>query len=159
KDMVAQMKVLGLSYDWSRFLYSHDPQYYRWNQWIFIQMFKKGLVYRKKSLVNWDPVDQTVLANEQVIDGKGWRSGAVIEKKEIEQWFIKITHYADDLLKDLEKLDHWPERVKIMQKNWIGKSFGTIIKFDVVDAAGKKIDTLETFTTRADTVFGIEYVV
>lgn len=158
-DMVAQMKKMGLSYDWSRFLYSHDENYYKWNQWIFIQMFKKGLAYKKKSLVNWDPVDQTVLANEQVIDGKGWRSGAEVEKREIEQWFIKITDYAEELLQDLDKLDHWPERVKAMQRNWIGKSFGTLIKFDVIDASGKKIDEIETFTTRADTVFGIEYVV
>ncbi|MCA9408826.1 MAG: leucine--tRNA ligase, partial [Candidatus Omnitrophica bacterium] len=158
-DMVAQMKQMGLSYDWSRFLFSHDPDYYKWNQWIFIQMFKKGLVYKKKSLVNWDPVDQTVLANEQVIDGKGWRSGAEVEKKEIEQWFIKITAFVEDLLNDLDGLDDWPEQVKTMQRNWIGKSEGTIIRFDVVDENGNKIDELETFTTRADTVFGIEYVV
>jgi len=158
-DMVEQMKMLGMSYDWSRFLYSHDPDYYRWNQWIFIQMFKQGLVYKKKSLVNWDPVDKTVLANEQVIDGKGWRSGAEVEKKEIEQWFIKITAFADELLSDIDKLDHWPERVKSMQRNWIGKSHGTTIRFDVVDGQGKKIDEIETFTTRPDTVFGIEYLV
>lgn len=158
-DMVEQMKMLGMSYDWSRFLYSHDPDYYRWNQWIFIQMYKQGLVYKKKSLVNWDPVDNTVLANEQVIDGKGWRSGAEVEKKEIEQWFIRITAFADELLADLDKLDHWPERVKSMQRNWIGKSHGTTIRFDVVDARGKKIDEIETFTTRPDTVFGIEYLV
>ncbi len=159
EEMVRQMKEMGLSYDWSRFLFSHDPGYYKWNQWIFIQMLKKGLVYKKKSVVNWDPVDNTVLANEQVIDGKGWRSGAEIEKREIEQWFIKITHYAEELLNDLDKLDNWPERVKTMQRNWIGKSYGTIIKFDVVNEAGKKIDELKTFTTRPDTVFGIEYVV
>jgi len=158
-EMVEQMKQMGFSYDWSRFLHSHDPQYYRWNQWIFIQLFKQGLVYKKKSLVNWDPVDNTVLANEQVIDGKGWRSGAEVEKREIEQWFIKITDFVEDLLKDLDQLDHWPERVKTMQRNWIGKSFGTQIKFDVVDEEGCKIDELETFTTRPDTVFGIEYVV
>lgn len=158
-DMVEQMKMLGMSYDWSRFLYSHDPDYYRWNQWIFIQMYKQGLVYKKKSLVNWDPVDKTVLANEQVIDGKGWRSGAEVEKKEIEQWFIKITAFADELLSDIDKLDHWPERVKSMQRNWIGKSHGTTIRFDVVDGQGKKIDEIETFTTRPDTVFGIEYLV
>lgn len=158
-EMVKQMKVFGLSYDWNRFLYSHSPDYYRWNQWLFIQMFKKGLVYKKKSMVNWDPVDQTVLANEQVIDGKGWRSGAEVEKKEIEQWFIKITDYAEELLEDLDKLDQWPERVKTMQRNWIGKSYGTQIKFDVEDKDGNKIDEIETFTTRPDTVFGITYVV
>ncbi|MCA9393616.1 MAG: leucine--tRNA ligase [Candidatus Omnitrophica bacterium] len=158
-DMVAQMKTLGLSYDWTRFLYSHSEEYYRWNQWIFIQMFKQGLVYRKKALVNWDPVDQTVLANEQVIDGKGWRSGAEVEKREIDQWFIKITAFTEDLLADLDKLENWPERVKTMQRNWIGKSHGTTINFDVLDAGGNKIDELQTFTTRPDTVFGIEYVV
>jgi len=159
EEMVRQMKKIGLSYDWSRYLYSHSPEYYKWNQWIFIQMFKNGLVYKKKSLVNWDPVDKTVLANEQVIDGKGWRSGAEVEKKEIEQWFIKITAFAEELLNDLEKLEDWPERVKTMQRNWIGKSYGTLIKFDVVDEKGKRIDMIETFTTRPDTVFGIEYVV
>jgi leucyl-tRNA synthetase len=159
EDMVAQMRRMGNSYDWSRFLYSHSEDYYRWNQWIFIKMFEKGLAYKKRSLVNWDPVDNTVLANEQVIDGKGWRSGAPVEKREIEQWFIKITDYADELLADLDKLDNWPERVKVMQRNWIGKSFGTTIRFDVVNDKGEKIDELETFTTRPDTVFGIEYVV
>lgn len=157
--MNAQMRQMGLSYAWDRFLFSHSPEYYRWNQWIFIQMFKRGLAYKKKSLVNWDPVDQTVLANEQVIDGKGWRSGAEVEKKEIEQWYLKITDFAEDLLADLDGLDDWPERVKAMQRNWIGKSFGTRIRFDVVDADGEKIDEIETFTTRPDTVFGIEYVV
>jgi len=159
QEMISQMQNMGLSYDWSRFLSSHDEEYYRWNQWFFIQMFNKGLVYKKKSLVNWDPVDETVLANEQVIDGKGWRSGAEVEKKEIEQWFIKITDYADELLEDLDKLDQWPERVKSMQRNWIGKSIGTMITFKIVDENDKEIDELETFTTRADTVFGIEYVV
>ncbi len=159
EDMVAQMKKMGFSYDWSRFLYSHDPQYYHWNQWLFIQMFKKGLVYKKKAVVNWDPVDKTVLANEQVIDGKGWRSKAEVEKREIEQWFIKITDYAQQLLDDLNSLKDWPERVKIMQRNWIGRSEGTIIRFDVLDAQGEKIDELETFTTRPDTSFGMSYVV
>ena len=158
-EMIAQMKAMGLSYDWSRFLYSHNPQYYQWNQWIFIQMFKKGLVYKKKSLVNWDPVDQTVLANEQVIDGKGWRSGAPVEKKEISQWYLKITAYVEELLNDLDLLEDWPERVKIMQRNWIGKSHGTLIYFDIVDESGNKVDRLETFTTRPDTAFGIEYIV
>lgn len=159
ETMNAQMKQMGLGYCWSRYLYSHDPGYYRWNQWIFIQMFKRGLAYKKKSLVNWDPVDKTVLANEQVIDGKGWRSGAEVEKREIEQWYLKITDFSDELLEDLDGLDHWPERVKTMQRNWIGKSFGTTITFDVVDEAENKIGELATFTTRPDTVFGIEYVV
>ncbi len=158
-DMVAQMKRMGLSYDWSRFLYSHDPEYYRWNQWIFIQMLKRGLAYKRKAVVNWDPVDRTVLANEQVIDGRGWRSKAPVEKKEIEQWFIRITDYAEELLRDLDKLDHWPERVKTMQRNWIGKSRGVVIRFDVLDEKGEKVDELETFTTRPDTSFGMTYVV
>jgi leucyl-tRNA synthetase len=157
--MDSQMRRLGLSYAWSRYIFSHSPDYYRWNQWIFLQMFKRGLAYKKISLVNWDPVDQTVLANEQVIDGRGWRSGAEVEKKEIEQWYLKITDFAEDLLADLDGLDDWPERVKTMQKNWIGKSFGTRIRFDVVDGLGTKIDEIETFTTRPDTAFGIEYVV
>ncbi|MFT5170047.1 MAG: leucyl-tRNA synthetase [Candidatus Omnitrophota bacterium] len=159
EDMVAQMKTMGLSYDWDRFLYSHSDDYYKWNQWLFIQLFKKGLAYKKTSVVNWDPVDETVLANEQVIDGKGWRSGADVEKKEISQWFIKITDYSEELLQDLDKLGNWPERVKTMQRNWIGKSHGSYITFDVVDSTGTKIDEIKTFTTRPDTVFGIEYVV
>ncbi|MFW6230859.1 MAG: leucine--tRNA ligase [Nanoarchaeota archaeon] len=154
-----QQKMLGWSYDWSRELATCHPEYYKWNQWIFLQFYKKGLVYRKRSLVNWDPVDKTVLANEQVINGKGWRSGAPVEKKEIEQWYLKITDYAQELLQDLDKLEGWPERVKIMQRNWIGKSQGAQLIFDVVDEEGNKIDRIETFTTRPDTVFGITYLV
>ncbi|MDP3981661.1 MAG: leucine--tRNA ligase, partial [Chlamydiota bacterium] len=158
-SMRQQLKKLGLGYDWSRELATCDPAYYRWNQWFFLQLFKKGLVYKKKALVNWDPVDQTVLANEQVIDGKGWRSGAQVEQKEIEQWFVKITHYAEELLRDLDILDHWPDRVKTMQRNWIGKSEGSEIIFDVVDEDGQKIDTISTFTTRPDTLYGVTYLV
>ena len=158
-EMRAGLKRMGFSYDWTREFATCEPQYYRWNQWIFLQFFKRGLVYKKKAVVNWDPVDQTVLANEQVIDGRGWRSGAVVEKREIEQWFIKITDYAERLLDDLDKLDHWPERVKTMQSHWIGRSEGVTLKFDVIDEQGKKIDTIETFTTRPDTVYGITYLV
>jgi len=158
-EMRTELKRMGFSYDWDREFSTCTKEYYRWNQLIFLQFFKKGLVYKKKAIVNWDPVDNTVLANEQVIDGKGWRSGATIEKREIEQWFIKITDYAQTLLDDLSKLDHWPQRVKTMQANWIGRSEGVLLKFDVVDENDKKIDTIETFTTRPDTVFGITYLV
>ena len=157
--MVDQLKQLGLGYDWSRLLATSTPEYYKWNQWLFIKMVEKGLVYRKKGLVNWDPVDQTVLANEQVIDGKGWRSGAEVEKKEIVQWYIKITDYAEELLSDLDSLDEWPESVKVMQKNWIGKNTGTEITFSIVDDNDTKLGNLSVFTTRPDTVFGITYIV
>ncbi len=158
-SMTEQLKRLGLSYDWNREIATYRDDYYRWNQWIFIQMYKKGLIYKKKGWVNWDPVDQTVLANEQVIDGKGWRSGADVEKKEIEQWYIKITDYAEELLVDIDsKLDQWPEKVKSMQRNWIGKSSGTEIDFDIVDVNGDLIETVSVFTTRPDTLFGVTYV-
>ncbi|RAP31386.1 leucine--tRNA ligase [Candidatus Marinamargulisbacteria bacterium SCGC AG-414-C22] len=158
-SMKDQLTRLGLSYDWSRELATCRDSYYRWNQWLFIQMYNKGLVYKKKGWVNWDPVDQTVLANEQVIDGKGWRSGAVVEKKEIEQWYIKITDYAEELLTDIDdKLNDWPDRVKSMQKNWIGRSEGTEIDFDIVTESGEKLTTLTVFTTRPDTLFGVTYV-
>jgi len=159
QTMVDQLKVLGLGYDWSRMLATSTPEYYKWNQWLFIKMYEKGLVYRKKGLVNWDPVDQTVLANEQVIDGKGWRSGAEVEKKEIVQWYIKITDYAEELLADLDSLDSWPEPVKLMQKNWIGKNQGTEITFTIVSESDENLGQLSVFTTRPDTVFGITYVV
>jgi leucyl-tRNA synthetase len=113
-----QFKRLGFSFDWSRELTTCDPDYYRWEQWFFLKLFKKGLVYKKNAEVNWDPVDQTILANEQVVDGRGWRSGALVERKEIPQWFLKITDYADELLQDLDHLPHWPEQVKTMQRNW-----------------------------------------
>lgn len=157
--MIDQLKQLGLGYDWSRLVATSTPEYYKWNQWLFIKMFEKGLVYRKKGFVNWDPVDQTVLANEQVIDGKGWRSGADVEKKEIVQWYIKITDYAEELLTDLDTLNEWPEPVKLMQKNWIGKNQGTEITFSIVDDTKTELGSLSVFTTRPDTVFGITYVV
>ncbi|MBU0455491.1 MAG: leucine--tRNA ligase [Pseudomonadota bacterium] len=152
--MRTQMKRLGLAYDWDREIATCDPDYYRWEQWLFTKMFEKGLVYKKNSIVNWDPVDQTVLANEQVIDGRGWRSGAVIEQREIPQWFLKITAYAEELLKDLDQLEHWPEQVRTMQRNWIGRSEGVDIVFDV---KGQK-EPLTVYTTRADTLFGVTFM-
>ena len=122
KYMKEQLNALGFGFDWTRELATCQPNYYKWEQWFFTRLYEKGLVYKKMSTVNWDPIDQTVLANEQVIDGKGWRSGAVVERKEIPQWFIKITDYADELLSSLDQLPHWPEQVKTMQRNWIGKS-------------------------------------
>ena len=151
--MRTQLRRLGYAYDWSRELATCDPKYYRWEQWFFTRLYEKGLVYRKKAMVNWDPVDRTVLANEQVIEGHGWRSGARIERKEVTQWFLKITAYAEDLLKDLEQLEGWPDQVKTMQANWIGRSQGVEIEFDV----GSEY-TLNVFTTRPDTLFGVTYI-
>jgi len=153
EKMKEQFKQLGCAYDWDRELASCTPDYYRWEQWFFIQLYKKGLVYRKNSVVNWDPVDQTVLANEQVIDGRGWRSGAIVERREIPQWFLKITAYSEELLKDLETLTDWPTPVKTMQKNWIGRSTGSLITFKVNDK-----DPLEIFTTRPETLLGVTYL-
>jgi leucyl-tRNA synthetase len=149
-QMKTQLQQLGLSYDWDKEITTCDPSYYRWTQWLFIQMFKKGLAYRKKAWVNWDPVDQTVLANEQVVDGRGWRSNALIERKEIHQWFLKITDYTEPLIKDLDTLPHWPQAIKQMQKNWIGASKGCLINFAV-----EGHDTLQAFTTRPDTLMGV----
>lgn len=151
--MRKQLSALGFGYDWSRELATCHPQYYRWEQWLFVKLFKKGLVYKKNAVVNWDPVDQTVLANEQVIDGRGWRSDALIEKKEISQWFMRITDYADELLTSLDDLKGWPDAVKTMQKNWIGKSVGLEIDFNRVN--GK---TLRVYTTRPDTLMGVTYL-
>ena len=152
--MKGQLNRLGFGYDWERELATCSPDYYRWEQWLFIQLYKKGLVYKKTATVNWDPVDQTVLANEQVIDGRGWRSGAVVERKEIPQWFLKITDYAEELLNDIDKLDGWPDQVRTMQRNWIGKSEGVELTFEVEDAE----DKLAVYTTRPDTLFGVTYV-
>jgi leucyl-tRNA synthetase len=154
EKMRVMLKRMGYAFDWSRELSTDDPSYYRWEQWFFLKLYEKGLVYRKKSMVNWDPVDQTVLANEQVIDGRGWRSGALIERREIPQWFIKITAYADELLNDLTKLPHWPEQVRLMQKNWIGRSKGVEIQFKVKD----EDEHLTIFTTRPDTLMGATYM-
>lgn len=152
--MRQQLKSLGFGYDWSRELATCDPDYYRWEQWFFTKLYEKGLVYKKNATVNWDPVDQTVLANEQVIDGRGWRSGALVEQREIPQWFIKITAYADELLHDLDQLDGWPEQVKLMQRNWIGRSEGVEIDFTV---AGQNTP-LTVYTTRPDTLYGVTYM-
>ena len=149
-----QLKRLGFAYDWDRELATCSPEYYRWEQWFFTQLYEKGLVYKKTSVVNWDPIDQTVLANEQVIDGKGWRSGAIVERREIPQWFLKITDYADELLEDLEKLSGWPDAVKTMQANWIGRSEGLEVDFKV-DGTD---EILRIYTTRPDTIMGVSYM-
>ncbi|ETC75355.1 hypothetical protein SEEC5569_13410 [Salmonella enterica subsp. enterica serovar Cerro str. 5569] len=152
--MKNQLKTLGFGYDWSREIATCTPEYYRWEQKFFTELYKKGLVYKKTSAVNWCPNDQTVLANEQVIDGCCWRCDTKVERKEIPQWFIKITAYADELLRDLDKLDHWPDTVKTMQRNWIGRSEGVEITFDV-----KGYDnTLTVYTTRPDTFMGATYL-
>ncbi|ODS22461.1 leucine--tRNA ligase [Candidatus Endobugula sertula] len=156
-DMKKQLNALGFGFDWSRELATCQPDYYHWEQWFFTRLYEKGLVYKKMATVNWDPVDQTVLANEQVIDGKGWRSGATVERKEIPQWFIKITDYAEELLSSLDQLPDWPEQVKIMQRNWIGKSRGVEVTFDLVESIGG-IDGLDVYTTRPDTLMGVTYV-
>lgn len=155
--MRGQLQSLGFAIDWQRELATCDPQYYHWNQWLFLRMLEKGIAYQKTQVVNWDPVDQTVLANEQVIDGRGWRTGAIVEKREIPGYYLAITRYADELLADLEKLPGWPERVKAMQANWIGKSFGVDITFPPDTASGMP-QALKVFTTRADTLMGATYV-
>jgi leucyl-tRNA synthetase len=152
--MKNQLKQLGFGYDWKRELATCKPDYYRWEQWFFARLYEKGLVYKKMSTVNWDPVDQTVLANEQVVDGRGWRSGALVEQKKIPQWFIRITDYAEELLNDLDQLEDWPEQVKAMQRNWIGKSVGTELTFPLKDSD----DGLTVYTTRPDTLMGVSYM-
>ena len=154
EHMKTQLKQLGLGVDWNREIATCKPEYYKWEQWLFTELFKKGLIYKKTSTVNWDPVDGTVLANEQVIDGRGWRSGALVEKRDIPQYFMKITAYAEELLNDLDKLDGWPEQVKTMQRNWIGKSFGCEVEFPIAGQDG----TLKVYTTRPDTLMGATYV-
>jgi leucyl-tRNA synthetase len=151
--MRAQLKSLGFGYDWDRELATCDADYYRWEQWFFTHLFEKGIAYKKEAVVNWDPVDQTVLANEQVIDGKGWRSGAEVERREIPQWFLRITDYADELLSGLDDLD-WPEPVKIMQRNWIGRSEGLEMDFGVQGSD----EVLRIYTTRPDTLLGVSYM-
>ncbi|MBL4823128.1 MAG: leucine--tRNA ligase [Colwellia sp.] len=153
-----QLKSLGFGYDWSRELATCKPDYYRWEQWFFTKLYEKGLVYKKNATVNWDPVDQTVLANEQVIDGRGWRSGAIVEKKAIPQWFIKITDYAQELLDDLDQLTDWPEQVKTMQRNWIGRSQGVEMTFQVDGLVEGKQQSFDIYTTRPDTLMGVTYV-
>ena len=156
KNMKSQLKKLGLSIDWDREISTCSPDYYKHQQEFFLELYDKGLVYRKESYVNWDPIDQTVLANEQVIDGKGWRSGATVERKKLNQWFFNISKFADQLLENLEKLDKWPNKVKVMQKNWIGKSFGCEIRFEV--EGNKNINEIKCYTTRPDTLFGMSFV-
>ncbi len=154
EEMRGQLDRLGYGYDWSREVTTCRPEYYRWEQWLFTKMFEKGLVYRKNSVVNWDPVDQTVLANEQVIDGRGWRSDALVERREIPQWFMKTTAYADELLDELDRMPGWPDSVKTMQRNWIGRSEGVELSFDV---AGED-EPLTVYTTRPDTLMGVTYM-
>jgi leucyl-tRNA synthetase len=148
-----QLQQLGYAYDWDRELATCHPDYYRWEQWFFCRLLEKGLVYKKEAEVNWDPVDQTVLANEQVIDGRGWRSGALVERRKIPQWFIRITDYAQELLDDLDQLEGWPERVRVMQQNWIGRSEGLEFQFEVVGSDAP----LTVYTTRPDTIMGVTY--
>ncbi len=156
KVMKNQLKKLGLSIDWSREISTCSPEYYKHQQKIFLDLFDKGLVYRKESYVNWDPIEQTVLANEQVIDGKGWRSGALVERKKLNQWFFKISHFSEELLQDLDSLDSWPDKVKTMQKNWIGKSYGCEIDFQIEGL--EEIKSIKCYTTRPDTLFGFSFL-
>ena len=156
KTMKSQLKQLGLSIDWDREISTCTPEYYKHQQEFFLNLYDKDLVYRKEQYVNWDPVDQTVLANEQVIDGKGWRSGAVVERKKLNQWFFSITKFSEKLLDNLDKLDEWPNKVKTMQKNWIGKSFGCEVNFKIESA--KDIKEIKCFTTRPDTLFGMSFL-
>jgi leucyl-tRNA synthetase len=153
--MKGQLQRLGFSYAWDREIATCDPEYYRWNQWFFIQMWKKGLAYRKKSAVNWCPVDKTVLANEQVIDGRCWRCDAEVIQKDLEQWFLRITSYAEELLTGLDRLPGWPPTVLTLQRNWIGRSEGAEIDFPLADAEG----VIRVFTTRVDTIYGATFVV
>jgi leucyl-tRNA synthetase len=159
KDNIAymrtQMQRLGFGMDWSREVATCDPEYYHWEQWLFVRLYEKGMVYRKNAMVNWDPVDQTVLANEQVVDGKGWRSGVVVERREMSQWFLKITDYAQELLDELDDMPGWPDSVKNMQRNWIGRSQGAEVDFTVTHDESQK---LTVFTTRTDTLMGATYV-
>ncbi len=153
--MKKQLRSLGFAIDWDRELATCKPEYYRWNQWLFLRMLEKGLVYKKTGVVNWDPVDQTVLANEQVIDGRGWRTGALVEKREIPMYYMAITKYADELLAALDTLPAWPERVKTMQANWIGKSIG--VRFAFPYTLDGRPEKLWVFTTRADTIMGVTF--
>ena len=152
--MRSQLKSLGFAIDWSREVATCRPEYYRWNQWLFLRMREKGIAYKTTGVVNWDPVDQTVLANEQVIDGRGWRTGALVEKREIPMYYLRITDYAEELLEALDGLPGWPERVRTMQANWIGRSEGLEIEFPVED----RDDHLTIFTTRPDTLYGVTYM-
>ena len=156
KVMKSQLKRLGLSIDWDREISTCSPEYYKHQQLFFLELYKKGLIYKKENYVNWDPVEQTVLANEQVIDGKGWRSGVQVERKKLSQWFFKISKFSDELLNGLDQLKNWPNKVKVMQKNWIGKSFGCEIDFKIEGELG--VDTIKCFTTRPDTLYGMSFL-
>jgi len=156
QTMRSQLKKLGLSIDWNKEISTCSPDYYKHQQQFFLELYDKGLVYRKESYVNWDPIDETVLANEQVIDGKGWRSGAIVERKKLNQWFFKITKFSKELLESLNTLNNWPNKVKVMQENWIGKSYGCEIKFKI--ESKKEIDEIECYTTRPDTLFGMSFL-
>ena len=152
--MKKQLKLLGLSIDWDLEISTCDKEYYKHQQEIFIDFYNQGLVSRKETYVNWDPIEKTVLANEQVINGRGWRSNAVVERKKLSQWFFNITKFSNELLNDLEKFKGWPEKVKLMQKNWIGKSFGCEINFEI----DKRNEKINIFTTRPDTIFGASFI-
>ena len=154
KEMKRQLKMMGLSIDWEREIATCDEDYYKHQQEIFIDFYNKGFVTRKETYVNWDPVEQSVLANEQVINGKGWRSGAVVERKKLSQWFFNITKFTEDLLEGLNHLENWPQKVKLMQKNWMGKSIGCEINFEIID----KKENIKIFTTRPDTIFGATFL-
>ena len=154
--MKSQLKMLGLSIDWDREISTCSEEYYKHQHTFFLELLEKKLVYRKENYVNWDPVDETVLANEQVIDGKGWRSGAVVERKKLNQWFFKISHFSEDLLSELDKLDYWPNKVKVMQKNWIGKSYGCEIDFKI--EGSENVKSIKCYTTRPDTLFGFSFL-
>ena len=154
EHMKGQLKRLGISYAWDREIATCTPEYYKWNQWLFIRMYERGLAYRRRSTVNWCPVDLTVLANEQVVDGACWRCGTAVVQRDLEQWFLKITHYADELLQSLDTLTKWPEKVLTMQRNWIGRSEGARVRFPLADASGD----IEVFTTRIDTIYGATFV-
>ena len=160
-DMKSQMQPLGLAFDWSREIATCDPKYYKWNQWFFLKLLEKGVAYKKTQIVNWDPVDQTVLANEQVVDGRGWRSGALVEKREIPGYYLRITQYGEELLSAIDTLEGWPDMVRSMQRNWIGKASGVRLAFvhTIEDASGQLIDEgkLWVFTTRVDTLMGVTF--
>ena len=156
ETMRSQLKRLGLSIDWDKEISTCSPEYYRHQQEFFLNLYDKGLVYRKENYVNWDPVDQTVLANEQVVDGKGWRSGAIVERKKLNQWFFNISKFSEELLQGLDTLNHWPNKVKVMQKNWIGKSFGCEVEFKI--ESNKPVDNIKCYTTRPDTLFGFSFL-
>lgn len=152
--MKSQLKRLGYAYDWKREFATSDEDYYKWEQWFFLELVKKGLAYQEEAEVNWDPIDLTVLANEQVIDGKGWRSGAIIEKKIIKQWFLKISNFSQELLDGLDSLVGWPDQVKTMQRNWIGLSEGMEFNFRIESVK----DEIKVFTTRPDTIMGVSFI-